>query len=55
MMMVVMMRTPVMTSMMVRRLRLRSHRGQQEQKQGSEEKLFHILRLPPAWIDATTL
>jgi hypothetical protein len=53
--MVVVMRTAVMTPMVMRRLRLRSHWGQQKQEQGSEEKLFHILRVPPALIDATTL
>jgi hypothetical protein len=52
---VVVVMTPVMSAMVVRRLRLRSHRGQQEQEQGSEKKLFHILRVPRAWIDATTL
>jgi hypothetical protein len=55
MMVVVMMRMPMMTPMVARRLRLRSHRGQQKQEQGSEKKLFHILRLPPAFIDAATL
>lgn len=52
--MVVVMRTAVMTPMVMRRLRLRSHWGQQKQEQGSEEKRFHILRVPPALIDATT-
>jgi hypothetical protein len=35
----------VMVPMVVRRLRLRGHRDQQEQQQGSEKKLFHILRV----------
>jgi hypothetical protein len=42
--MMVVMVTPMMA--IVRCLRLRSHRGQQEQQQGSEEKLFHVLRIP---------
>ena len=43
--MVVMVVAPVMSPMVVRHLRLRSHRGQQEQQQRSEKKLFHILRV----------
>jgi hypothetical protein len=42
-MVVVMM--PVMAPMVVRRLRLRSHRGQQEHEQRSKEKLFHTMRV----------
>jgi hypothetical protein len=43
--MVVVMVASVMSPMVVRRLRLRGHRGQQERQQGSEKKLFHILRV----------
>ena len=40
--------TPMMSSAVVCRLRLRGHWGQQEQQKGSEEKLFHVLRIPSA-------
>jgi hypothetical protein len=43
--MMVVMVMPVMTPMVMARLRLRGHWGQQKQEQGSEEKLFHALRI----------
>ncbi len=45
--MVAVMVMPVMAPVVARRLRLRSHRSEQEQEQGSEKKLFHTLRVPP--------
>jgi hypothetical protein len=46
-MMVMVMMTPVMSAMVVRRLRLRNRRCQQEQEQRSKQELFHSFKSNP--------